>query len=58
MEFLQAISITGWGRESCAAFSTFFKAYVFLLLCFGLLEMLSALELAEIFVSILSQFQI
>ena len=24
MEFLQAISITGWGLESCTAFSHFF----------------------------------
>ena len=36
----------------------FFLAYEFLFLCLGLLEMLSAMEHAEIFVSILSQFQI
>ena len=53
MDFLQAISITGWGRESCTASSQFsFLACAFPLLCVGLLETLSAKERDEIFVSI------
>ena len=46
------------GDVNLARLSPIFLAYVFLLLYLGLLEMLSAMERAEIFVSILSQFQI